>query len=268
MKRIAVCLILFLTAGTLFAAREENFSEEKSTHFIIYYRDIPKDFVESVVTYAERYYDELTEKLGFTRLNYWTWENRAKIYIYPDRETFERETKQPGWAGGAAAYDRKTIWTFPHEAGFFDSLLPHEIGHIVFREVVGSRKSIPLWLEEGVASYLEQGKRIGSEKMVLEAMGNETFIPFEELSRIDPYTLRMRSDVNLLYAESVSIVNYLIQKYGVESFNNFCEKLKDGKTLDDALSYAYFYIRSAQDLKKFWEEYLQGKSKSKSAMML
>lgn len=261
MKKIILGLTLMFMLCR--ACLGEDFLEKKGTHFIIYYdKDVSQDFLDSVMEFAERYYNELTEKLGFTRFDYWTWDKRAKIYIYPDKETYVKETKQPGWSSGMAAYDRKTIWAFPREAGFFDTLLPHEIGHIVFREVIGDR-GVPLWLDEGVASYLEQAKRFGSEKIVLEAMNDNTFIPFKELTKIDGYGLRLRYDVNLFYAESVSIINYLIEKFGTERFNDFCKKIKDGKSLDDALGYAYFDIRNSSVLGEFWEQSLRDKLKNK-----
>lgn len=260
-------ILFFSLTATLHAGLADDFTEEKGTHFIVYYKDVPADFVKTVIEFAEKYYDELTQKLEFTRYTYWTWDRRAKIYIYPDQETFQRETKQPGWAGGMASYEQKTIWTFPHGAGFFDSLLPHEIGHIVFREVIGSR-TVPLWLEEGVACYLEQAKRIGSEKLVLDALGNKTFIPLEDLGKIDAASLRQYANANLFYAESISIVTYLVDKFGARAFNDFCRKLKDGKSLDDALSFAYFDLRNSRDLGVFWENALREKIKKKSATML
>ncbi len=267
MKKIILCLLTILSLTPCVSA-ESDLSEKTSTHFIVYYKGVPDDFVDKVIEFAERYYDELTEKLGFTRFNYWTWENRAKVYIYPDKETFQKETKQPEWAGGAASYDQKTIWTFPREAGFFDSLLPHEIGHIVFREVVGSKHEIPLWLEEGVASYMEEAKRIGAEKMVIDAIKNNTFIPLADLSKINSEALRVSSEVSLFYAESVSLITYLIEKFGVDSFNNFCQKLKDGKKFDDALGYAYFDIRNSAQLSEYWEESLREKAGRKVRTML
>lgn len=253
-------IFMFLSAGICLA---DDILDKKSTHFIVYYEGVPEDFVDTVIKYAEGYYDELTEKLGFRRFDYWTWENRAKIYIYPDQETYAKKTKQPSWSGGAVSYAEKTIWTYPRESGFFDSLLPHEIGHIVFREVVGSGKGgVPLWLEEGVASYLEEAKRVGAQALVLRSLRDKTFIHFSELNKITVYDLRQRGDVDLFYAESVCVVNYLIEKYGVAAFNDFCKKIKDGKSFDRALSYSYFYIRSSGDLAEFWEQYLNDKLKN------
>ncbi|MDD5019373.1 MAG: peptidase MA family metallohydrolase [Candidatus Omnitrophica bacterium] len=255
----------FLLAAVLFCAVPAvdayDFSEEKSTHFIVYYdKGVSKDFVRTVIDYAERYYNELTQKLGLVRFDYWTWDKRAKVYLYPDQQTYMEVLGQPSWSGGAAAYDQKTIWTFPREAGFFDSLLPHEIGHIILREVIGSRR-VPLWFEEGIASYLEQAKRYGAQNTVLEAMRNGTFIPLADLTRIDVLGLQMSTDAALFYAESVCLVNYLIEKFGVERFGYLLRKIKEGMDFDDALAYAFFDIRSESDLGRFWEESLRKKLK-------
>ncbi|MDD2866626.1 MAG: peptidase MA family metallohydrolase [Candidatus Omnitrophota bacterium] len=243
------------------AAHAYDFLEEKSTHFIIYYdKGVSKDFVRTVIDYSERYYNELTQRLGLVRFDYWTWDERAKIYLYPDQEAYMKEMGQPSWSGGAAAYEKKSIWTFPREAGFFDSLLPHEIGHIILREAIGSRK-VPLWFEEGIASYLEQAKRYGAEKIVLNAMRDRTFIPLKDLSSIDGSSLRAAGEANIFYAESVSLVSYLVDKFGVERFSYLLRKIKDGMAFDDALAYAFYDIRSESDLGKYWEESLRKKLK-------
>ncbi len=265
MKTAIITIACYLTLCSFVFS--EDFSEKKSDHFIVYYKDVPVEFVGTIIDYSERYYNELTQKLGFTRYDYWTWDKRAKIYVYPDQETYLKETNQPSWSSGVAAYDQKTIWTFPRESGFFDSLLPHELGHIIFREVIGGR-DVPLWLEEGVASYLEQAKRFGSDKIVLDAIDNKSFIPLKELTQIDAYALRQRPDINLFYAESVNVIIYLIDKFGPEAFNDFCKKLKGRKSLDDALAYAYFDIRSLSHLAEMWEASLKDKARSKSKMIL
>lgn len=255
-------VFLFSAVWPSLAQKEE---EKKSSHFIVYYsQGVPDDFVDTVLEFAERYYNELTQKLGFTRFDYWTWDNRAKITIYPDQETYVAETKQPSWSGGIASYSEKAIWTYPRGAGFFDSLLPHEIGHIVFREVIGSRK-VPLWLEEGVASFMEQAKRFGSQRLILDAIRDNTFIPFQKLQEIDGVELRGGGvDIPLYYAEAVHLVAYLLDHFGIPRFNDFCRKLREGKKFDVALSYAYFDIRSTDDLGKLWEESLMKKVKTRN----
>jgi hypothetical protein len=267
MKILLAILGLCWTAGVAFA--EVPFEEESSDHFIVYYeKGVAGDFVKMVVEHAERYYNDLTDKLGFRLYDYWTWDKRAKVYIYAQKETYVAGTGQPEWSGGVAAYDRKTIWTYPRGAGFFDSLLPHEIGHIIFREVVGKRE-IPLWLEEGVACYLEPARRYGAEDILVEAIQADTFMNFDALAKVGGDTLRQQAvDVSLFYASAVSLVNFLIDNYGIERFNRFCEKLRDRKSVDDALAYAYFDVRSQSDLGEQWETFLRKKAGVKPRMVL
>ncbi len=269
MKKIFLALALLCLTNSF--CRADDFAEKKSDHFIVYYKDkdVPLEFVNTVTEFAEKYYTELTGRLGFTRYDYWTWEKRAKIYVFADQESYLKATNQPGWSAGLSNYREKTIWTYPREAGYFDSLLPHEIGHIIFREAIGEA-DVPLWLEEGVAQYLEQAKRLGAEKIVLAAMNHNTFVPLDKLTEIDSFGLRgqERGGVDLFYAESVNVVSYLIEKFGSSAFSDFCRKLKEHKSLDDALAFAYFDIRSLKNLSELWEAYLKDKMKVKSTMIL
>ena len=76
---------------------------------------------------------------------------------------------------------------YPDVNGFFDTLLPHELGHIIFRDYIGFTAAVPLWFEEGVAIYQEKAKRLGSNKTVKEAIENGQFIPLSQLSGVRLY---------------------------------------------------------------------------------
>lgn len=268
-KKIFSIFSALVLIAAVAEAKDRDFLEEKSTHFVVYYdKAVSEDFVRTVINNAERYYDELTEKLGLVRYDYWTWDKRAKIYLYPDQETYMKETSQPSWSGGMAVYNEKTIWTFPREAGFFDSLLPHEIGHIILREAIGSR-NVPLWFDEGIASFLEPAKRYGAENMVLEAMRAKKFIPLTDLTALNGSDLQSQKiDVRLFYAESVCVINFLIDKFGVDKCGYLFRKIREGMDLDSALAYAYFDIRSIEDLGKYWEDSLKQKLRSQEATIL
>lgn len=254
---IMVLICLFLLTASLLG---EGFLEEKSEHFFVYYyKEIPVSFARKTLEYCERYYKDITNSLGYTRFNFWTWDDRAKIYIYPDRETFQKDTNQASWSGGAASYDEKTIWTFPQMAGFFDSVLPHELGHIIFREVIGHHTKVPLWLEEGAASFQEEAGRYGAPGIVAQAMKEGRFIPIGKLSQMDLRASSDRNEVSLFYIESVSIVDYLVTKYGSSKFAEFCGQLKNGNSIDISLYFA-FDIKDLGELNELWVEYIKGKN--------
>jgi hypothetical protein len=62
-----------------------------------------------------------------------------------------------------------------------------------------------------------------------------------------------------LYAQAVTLVGYLIVKYGPTRFAQFCRGLRDGKGIDDALSSTYTdSIRNISELEKGWIKYYGG----------
>ena len=245
--------ILFLLGTTIWA--EEDWNEFKGQHFLIYYQNAPLDFVRNVEESAENEYEEIARNMGFTRYEGWNWEKRAQIYIYDDQEQYVASSNIP-WSHGVALAQDKIIKTFPSAYGFFDSTLPHELGHVIFREFVGYKAQIPLWLEEGVAMYQEKAKRWGANKSVQEAMKNKKFIPLPELTsgllRGNP----SQEAVQLFYDESASIVYFMITELGEYRFVNFCRELREGKKFEDALREAYVRFQDMDDLNKVWEKYL------------
>ena len=150
----AVCVIL-LIASSLGAGL--RWKEAKSEHFIISYRSgIPVDYVKEFTRKCERYYVLVTNRLGFNRFDFWLWEKRTKIFIYKTRADYLKATGRPGWSGSSVHVKKRFINTFYFEKGFFDTILPHELTHIILREFIGFKTEAPLWFDEGVASANEK----------------------------------------------------------------------------------------------------------------
>ncbi len=254
LTRCVLCLVFLSWGGRIFAA---EWNEYKANHFIIYYKDAPLEFVKNVEDMGERYYVEITENLGFTRYKSWSWDDRMKIYIYRDAQDYLDNAQQAKWSHGAALARSRTIRTFPSAHGFFDSTLPHELGHIIFREFIGCDTQIPLWLEEGVAMYQEKAQRWGSHQQVQQAMEDGTYLNLMQLAELRMSDDAKQSLVELFYAESASAVTFLIKELGEYRFVNFCKHLKDGDSFEKALSSSYGRFHNVEGFNKVWEEYLR-----------
>jgi len=77
------------------------------------------------------------------------------------------------------------------------------------------------------------------------------------MRRIDPGIVTDGGKAAEFYAESVSLVEYLIRKYGADSFAKLCSQIRDGKELNDALRFTYpDSIRSIESLESGWRQYL------------
>jgi len=254
MKTSIIILVVFFVSVSVFA-ETDNWSNAKSTHFIVYYKNAPDNFIEQLTEKAEVYYNSIASDLGFVRYDFWLWDQRAKIYVYDDARTYQIASGQPAWSAGSAIAKEKTICTFTDATGFFDAVLPHELGHIIFREFVGfDNYAVPLWLDEGVASYHQEIKYSVADKIVRESINTGNFINLELLSGLNPQSTHEQR-ASLFYMEAMSIIDYLIKNFGKENFVLFCQNLRDKKDLGSSVAYVYS-LGSIQELEQAWKKYL------------
>ncbi len=274
-------LVLFFLGGILiFKAFAQEWQELSAEHFIVYFAQDEK-FAREVADKAEYYYRRIATDLGYPRYSeFWTWDNRAKIYIYPDHESFLKATGQPKWSQGMAEYKTRSIISYVWSSGFLDSLLPHEMAHLIFRDFVGFKGEIPLWLDEGVAQWAEEPKRKQMKAMARHLYDSDTIICLADMMKLDiryitddsrvyirptrtktgePGVLFLSKDnlINTYYLQAVSLVGFLIEKYGSFAFADFCRQLRDGKSVEEALKGAYpVRITNLDEFEHKWREYL------------
>jgi hypothetical protein len=250
---------LFLPNTSFADENQNNWQQMKGQDFIIYYReDVPEDFVQTTMDTAEVEFRRVTDNLGITNNQEWAMEHQIKIYIYSDRDDFVKSGGQAGWAHGVTFAKAKTIKLYPDATGFFDTVLPHELGHIVFRDYIGYTAVIPLWFEEGVAIYQEKAKRLGANKMVKEEIENGQFIPLSQLSDMRLYKNSKSQVVDMFYTESASVVYYMITELGDREFYMLCNELKNNMQFQEALHKVYLRFKDIDELNQTWVEYLQG----------
>jgi len=257
-KCIVFVLLLFSVSGYC-SDGEPGFSVKKSEHFIIKYK-VDNQFADNVIKRAEEYYHSIEKDLGLDRFSgFWTWENRCLIIIYGSRDEFREQSGLPEWSGGGVDYSKRVMYTFPWSDKFVDVLLPHELTHIVFREYVKGNNTIPLWLDEGIAQYQERKNVIETEKSLRRAVHNNGYMPLREFNHV--YYIGNEHDtviVKMFYAQSESIVRFMIKEYGRERFANFVRQLKLGKTVEQALRFSYpLGIDSLDNLENKWLEYME-----------
>ncbi len=255
----AVALLGFCCAASVLAdTPPEKWQQLKGQNFIIYYRNVPQDFLDTVMRSAEEEFRNITSNLGIARYQSWSWDKRAAIYIYHDAKDYINNGGQAGWSHGAALVREKVIKTFPAANGFFDSIMPHELGHIIFREFVGFDADVPLWFEEGVAMYQEKAKRLGSDDDVREAIEKGQFITLTQLTDMRLYNDTDQDTVQLFYAEAANAVYFLITEFGEQRFYKLCRELKENTPFEEALRRVYVRLKSLDDLNKFWVKHLHG----------
>lgn len=221
-------------ASLLRAAEDVAWQKTASTHFIVMHTG-DETLAKAVSERAESYYSTIAADLGYTRYqNFWLWDKRVKILIYPTAEAFAAACDAPSWAAGRANAKKHEIASYKQSGeGFLSALLPHEMSHLILADFIGE-ENIPLWLTEGFAQWEESDRK---SIPAMPASGQKFFL--KDLVAMDIRREANRTRVGLFYAQSASVVGYLIKTCGGESFGKFCRALRDGKPVETALTTAF-----------------------------
>lgn len=246
-------------------SQAQDWHEEKGTHFIVKYRgDEDSAWAQEIIRYAEEYYRQLAQKIGYSRYqNYWTWDNRVQIFIFNDQTDFMNETKQPSWSRGGAVRDfhlleSRTIITYRQENEFLDGVLPHEIAHLMIWDYIGLDKDVPVWFAEGIAQFNEVNKKEQAQRILKELVKKDLFFPMKAMMFYDIANEKNSDAVMIFYSQAVSVIDFMISRFGSNDFGELCSELKAGKHFEEALRIAYSTkIESLDDLEKKWLRYMK-----------
>ncbi len=251
---IGVALVLFFSLNKISEAL--YWEELKGDHFIISYTN-DKKFAQDVLSKAEDSYNHIADFFGFSRhSDFWTWSKRVKIFIYPNRTAYFEGTGQWDWFDARADYENRKIDMYAGDQKFIDSIVPHEIAHLIFRDFIGFRGEIPTWLDEGVATLVEKETYGNIKENIKKYYENSALLTLKDMTTLDfkkcskqPtfHQIKMKNNkrgvlsltpenfITLFYVEATSVVGFLKERYGTQRFMEFCSQLRDGKTLDQAL---------------------------------
>jgi hypothetical protein len=142
------------------------------------------------------------------------------------------------WAGGVAFDEYNTILmgVEPSSAeGWGRSTMRHELAHLVVGQygwscVGGSR---PTWLNEGLAMYAEGDPTLDTIASLQVATQENSFEPLRSLngsfSSHGP-------EAGIAYAQSYSVVDFLLRQYGQASMQQLLQTLSAGTSYDEALT--------------------------------
>ncbi|MEI6147912.1 MAG: hypothetical protein WCS01_02365 [bacterium] len=237
-------------------AEDGSWQIEKSKHFLVHYT-VDATEAGEVATRAEKHYETIAADLGFTRYGeFWLWDRRVKIVIYPSAQAFAAACRAPVWAAGKADARRREIDGY-HQGGkgFLEEVLPHEMAHLILDDFIGT-ESLPLWVAEGFAQWEQYGRT--SLPFALDAQGTGR-LPFAEWVDFDVRREPDSGRAVRYYRQSASVVGFLISEFGGERFGSFCRALRDGKKVEDALKAAYAdQVPGLAPLEKAWAKYVEG----------
>ncbi len=118
------------------------------------------------------------------------------------------------------------------DSDWVDTLVTHELTHIVFADAVANPYHFPpRWLNEGLAVYLSEGYGVSARAQVQEAAQTGDLMPLAGIAGLFPTSYERFS---LAYAESVAAVDFFIRTYGKDKLVQLITSYRGGVTDDEA----------------------------------
>ncbi len=182
-------------------------------------------------------------------------ERPAQLYIYANSLDLQGAMIHPQeWTGGVA-YTRHGIIAIgiaPTNISWGKRAIAHELAHLVVHQMtLNPYNDLPTWLDEGLAMYAEGEMEEVFVTYLERAIDNDSLISVPSLS--SPFSAY--SDMaSLGYAQSASLVRYLISSYGQPKMLELLNTFKEGISYDAALEAVYGF--DVDILDSLWREYV------------
>ena len=234
-----------------------DFGKLERGHFIVYHNN--RDLANKLSWKAEYHYKRIVHHLGLKEFRPWEDENKCPIYLYKTKSGYLKATGAPEWSMGSAQYQPFRFSSYEEAPDLFVDTLPHEMTHMLLYLFM-DKKSIPIWLDEGMAQFEEeeQSSNYHRKRLMKWHIKEGTYIGLNELINMQ----RIPEDkVGLFYAEAASVVDHLITDNIRANFGRFLTYLKKDYTVEDALkkSYQWKYRNGISDLEKRWLDFVKKK---------
>ena len=210
----------------------------------------------------------LAAQQALERLNEYTaaeLEQPVKLYVYADARDLQGSMIYPQeWTGGVAftRYGIMAIGIAPEKLDWGKRAIAHELTHLVIHQVtLNPYNEIPTWLDEGLAMRSEGP--LGQEFQVHldRAIAKDSLFSVRSLA--SPFSTDADKSY-LSYAQSYSLVEYLISTYGKDRMFELLDTLSEGSTYDGALNRVYGF--DSDDLEQLWREYLMSPAETVEQM--
>ena len=154
------------------------------------------------------------------------------VYVYASAADLQSALFLGGeaWQGGHANPKLGVVMVAippgPEQSIDMETLIPHELAHVVlYRSVGDGYSALPVWLSEGIASLAELYPNPDYDQALNTASQNGSLLPIVELCDTFPPDA---SRAYLAYAESQSFVRFLRDSYGTPALFSLTSAYANG----------------------------------------
>jgi tetratricopeptide (TPR) repeat protein len=216
----------------------KKFRTLDSEHFTV--RMDPREaeiYGDKVLALLERAHITLTKKYGLPL------KDKTIVEIFPDQKDFAIRTfGLPGGAGYLGVCFGRVITANspaarPGSTASWEAILWHEFCHVVTLTL--TKNKMPRWLSEGISVYEErQARGSWGEQMKPRYRAMILGEDFTPVSQLSGAFLRPKSPVHLgfAYYESSLVVEWLIDRWGIEKIKRVLADLAKGNEMNATLA--------------------------------
>ncbi len=160
-----------------------------------------------------------------------------RALVHPDRPRFSAATgaARGGRVVGLAVFPSQVIHL--DGSGVFASVrrvVPHEVGHVlVYRAVGPGVARLPRWVNEGIAEYVARSAPAYVDPAAMLALRGGGTLPLAELDA----AFGREDTVDTAYAESASLIEFLVARSGQDSIASLLQALRVGEDFPPALAH-------------------------------
>jgi hypothetical protein len=201
----------------------------ETPHFRIFHNQ-QRDLVERVAAVAERTRVEMQRKwFGSERSD---WNDKCELVLHASAEEYSKFTGVPTASPGHSRIEHdpatqrvigRRLDLHVDNPSMLEAVLPHEATHCVLAGQFGPYQ-VPRWADEGMAVLSEPREKVEQHRRnLLKAAQEGELFNLKELMLLDNYPKSRQ--VGVFYAQSVSLVEFLVQQRGPQTLAEF---VRDG----------------------------------------
>ncbi len=236
----------------MFVSQEATASVSiRTEHFQIISEDAGR--AEKFKNISEQIYEDISKDLGLDV------EGKIQLRIYSSKREFKRLTGSGDIAGIAFPKEKRIDVLYNPQT--FNTVLRHEINHIIFLSGLPEISNIPIWFSEGLAIY---HSKPGIEAISLEsaAFKVDRFYGDFYLSENEVSQEEIRDISALGYFR----VRFLVQEFGEEMLFSLAREIHEGQELNEILKEKTGL--SSSELDKDWDKYYKKEKKANQLNLL
>ena len=227
-----------------------TFQFHGADHFIVKFEGHEQhDVAREIMDLLDEAYQEIGQALSAFP------QTPITVILYSNQQ-FHDVTLSPAWSQGI--FDGKIrlpIEGFSNDPNLLRKVVNHEYTHAALYNLFKGR-TIPTWLNEGIALNLEGAGPTRREKLLLSRMQeSHDLIPLENLHQ--SFTTFSDEMASLAYAQSYSATRYLINRYGMVRLKEFLLAL----TVESEFEVAFetHFMVTYSEFKHEWQSSIEKK---------